>query len=201
MKIPCRSALAANWAADPEQGPAGLRGDPWGDPWGDRQGEVGEDAAVDRADEPESLGCFAEGRGAREAASAFWTRANTYFNCCGIMVVRVLTDNGSPYRSIRFAQTSAQHARTDPALPVPEPTARSNDDPDRAARPTRAADVSHRPRGGLGDATVGHGGGPDGAQSDGLAGARGVPHHAVAGINAVVVRGGTEEHQVARLRV
>ena len=28
-----------------------------------------------------------------ETASAFWTRANHYFNSCGIIVLRVLTDN------------------------------------------------------------------------------------------------------------
>ena len=40
-----------------------------------------------------------------ETASAFWTRANDYFNGCGITVLRVLTDNGAPYRSKLFAQT------------------------------------------------------------------------------------------------
>ena len=29
----------------------------------------------------------------KETASAFWTRANDYFNGCGITVLRVLTDN------------------------------------------------------------------------------------------------------------
>ena len=39
----------------------------------------------------------------KETASAFWTRANAYFNSCGITVLRVLTDNGAPYRSRLFA--------------------------------------------------------------------------------------------------
>ena len=55
----------------------------------------------------------------KETASAFWTRANAYFNSCGITVLRVLTDNGSPYRSKLFAQTlgSIMHKRTRPYRP------------------------------------------------------------------------------------
>ena len=55
----------------------------------------------------------------KETASAFWTRANNYFNGCGITVLRVLTDNGSPYRSKLFAQTlgSITHKRTRPYRP------------------------------------------------------------------------------------
>jgi len=55
----------------------------------------------------------------KETASAFWTRANNYFNGCGITVLRVLTDNGSPYRSKLFAQTlgSIMHKRTRPYRP------------------------------------------------------------------------------------
>jgi len=54
----------------------------------------------------------------KETASGFWTRANDYFNGCGITVVRVLTDNGSPYRSKFFAETlgSIKHKRTRPYL-------------------------------------------------------------------------------------
>ncbi len=53
------------------------------------------------------------------AASAFWTRANTYFNSCGITVLRVLTDNGAPYRSKLFAQTLGpiKHKQTRPYRP------------------------------------------------------------------------------------
>jgi len=55
----------------------------------------------------------------KETASAFWTRANAYFNSCGITVLRVLTDNGAPYRSRLFAQTlgSIKHSRTRPYRP------------------------------------------------------------------------------------
>ncbi|NMM32803.1 MAG: IS481 family transposase [Phycicoccus sp.] len=55
----------------------------------------------------------------KETASAFWTRANTYFNDCGIIVLRVLTDNGSAYRSKLFAETLGQitHKRTRPYRP------------------------------------------------------------------------------------
>ena len=55
----------------------------------------------------------------KETASAFWTRTNNYFNGCGIIVQRVLTDNGSAYRSGLFAQThgSITHKRTRPYRP------------------------------------------------------------------------------------
>lgn len=55
----------------------------------------------------------------KETASAFWTRANAYFNSCGITVLRVLTDNGAPYRSKLFGQTLGPitHKRTRPYRP------------------------------------------------------------------------------------
>ena len=55
----------------------------------------------------------------KETASAFWTRANDYFTSCGITVLRVLTDNGAPYRSKLFAQTLGPitHKRTRPYRP------------------------------------------------------------------------------------
>ena len=55
----------------------------------------------------------------KETASAFWTRANAYYNSCGITVLRVLTDNGAPYRSKLFAQTlgTITHKRTRPYRP------------------------------------------------------------------------------------
>ena len=54
-----------------------------------------------------------------ETASAFCTRANHYFNSCGFTVLRVLTDNGAPYRSELFAQTLGpiKHRRTRPYQP------------------------------------------------------------------------------------
>jgi transposase InsO family protein len=55
----------------------------------------------------------------KETASGFWTRANAYFNSCGITVLAVLTDNGAPYRSKLFDQTlgSIKHKRTRPYRP------------------------------------------------------------------------------------
>lgn len=55
-----------------------------------------------------------------ETAAAFWRRANAFFESCGITVKRVLTDNGSPYRSKRFAEALGEdikHKRTRPYRP------------------------------------------------------------------------------------
>jgi transposase InsO family protein len=55
----------------------------------------------------------------KETAAAFWQRANAYFASCGITVKRVLTDNGSAYRSKAFAQALGEvaHKRTRPYRP------------------------------------------------------------------------------------
>jgi len=55
----------------------------------------------------------------QETAAAFWTRAATYFAGCGITVSRVLTDNGSCYRSRAFAAAlgNVVHKRTRPYRP------------------------------------------------------------------------------------
>ena len=57
----------------------------------------------------------------KETAAAFWQRAQSYFESTGITVVRVLTDNGSCYRSKVFAKTLADaaitHKRTRPYRP------------------------------------------------------------------------------------
>ena len=56
----------------------------------------------------------------KETAAGFWERANSYFNQCGITVRRVLTDNGSCYRSHAFADalgTDITHKRTRPYRP------------------------------------------------------------------------------------
>ena len=55
----------------------------------------------------------------QESAAAFWTRAATYFAGCGITVSRVLTDNGSCYRSRAFAAAlgNVVHKRTRPYRP------------------------------------------------------------------------------------
>lgn len=56
----------------------------------------------------------------KETAAAFWKRANDYFTSCGITVKRVLTDNGSAYRSKVFAEAlgdAITHKRTRPYRP------------------------------------------------------------------------------------
>jgi transposase InsO family protein len=56
----------------------------------------------------------------KETAAAFWTRAHAWFANHGITVRRVLTDNGSCYRSGLFAKTlgdQIKHKRTRPYRP------------------------------------------------------------------------------------
>lgn len=55
----------------------------------------------------------------KETAAAFWLRANAWFNECGITVRKVLTDNGSCYRSHAFrdALGDVEHRRTRPYRP------------------------------------------------------------------------------------
>jgi transposase InsO family protein len=55
----------------------------------------------------------------KETAAAFWIRANAYFTGCGITVTRVLTDNGSCYRSHLFGNALGEvaHKRTRPYRP------------------------------------------------------------------------------------
>lgn len=56
----------------------------------------------------------------KETAAAFWVRANRFFDAHGITVKRVLTDNGSCYRSKLFAKTlgpAITHKRTRPYRP------------------------------------------------------------------------------------
>ncbi|QKZ21568.1 IS481 family transposase [Streptomyces chartreusis] len=57
----------------------------------------------------------------KETATAFWRRANAFFKAHGITVERVLTDNGSCYRSRLFGQTLSAagivHKRTQPYRP------------------------------------------------------------------------------------
>jgi hypothetical protein len=52
----------------------------------------------------------------KETAAAFWTRANAWFAECGINVRKVLTDNGSCYRSHHFTQAfgASSTAERDP---------------------------------------------------------------------------------------
>jgi transposase InsO family protein len=56
----------------------------------------------------------------KETAAAFWVRANAWFAAAGITVARVLTDNGSCYRSAAFADAlgpDIKHKRTRPYRP------------------------------------------------------------------------------------
>jgi transposase InsO family protein len=56
----------------------------------------------------------------KETAAAFWGRANQYFADHGIIVRRVLTDNGSCYRSKLFAKALGEdvaHKKTRPYRP------------------------------------------------------------------------------------
>lgn len=56
----------------------------------------------------------------KETAAGFWERANAYFNSVGITVQRVLTDNGSCYRSHAFRDAlgpEIKHKRTRPYRP------------------------------------------------------------------------------------
>jgi transposase InsO family protein len=55
----------------------------------------------------------------KETAAAFWSRANAYFAKSGITVRKVLTDNGSCYRSFAFrdALGAIEHRRTRPYRP------------------------------------------------------------------------------------
>jgi transposase InsO family protein len=55
----------------------------------------------------------------KETAAGFWTRANAWFAECGITVRKVLTDNGSCYRSNAFADAlgEIEHRRTRPYRP------------------------------------------------------------------------------------
>ena len=56
----------------------------------------------------------------KETAAGFWERANTYFESVGITVKRVLTDNGSCYRSHAFKDAlgpGIKHKRTRPYRP------------------------------------------------------------------------------------
>ncbi|SDI81966.1 Integrase core domain-containing protein [Arthrobacter subterraneus] len=56
----------------------------------------------------------------KDTAAGFWERARAYFASCGITVTRVLTDNGSCYRSRAFAAAlgdGVKHKRTRPYRP------------------------------------------------------------------------------------
>src|SRR5699024_907821 len=58
----------------------------------------------------------------KETTAAFWHRANDYFAACGIIVKRVLTDNGSAYRPKAFATALGDHARLAYSVVHPDET-------------------------------------------------------------------------------
>ncbi len=64
----------------------------------------------------------------KETATAFWQRAHAFFTGAGITVERVLTDNGSCYRSRDWRDSLAAAGIThkEPGPTGPRPTARSN---------------------------------------------------------------------------
>lgn len=47
----------------------------------------------------------------QETAAGFWERANVFYASLGITVIRVLTDNGSCYRSRLFNDTLGEHVK------------------------------------------------------------------------------------------
>ena len=55
----------------------------------------------------------------KDTAAEFWRRAHAWFAECGIIVRKVLTDNGSCYRSRTFAEAlgAIEHRRTRPYRP------------------------------------------------------------------------------------
>jgi hypothetical protein len=59
-------------------------------------------------------------------AAAFWSRATAFFASLGIVVERVLTDNGPCYRGRLFNQTSAASPTPTRAVIDHRPTERSS---------------------------------------------------------------------------
>jgi transposase InsO family protein len=55
----------------------------------------------------------------KDTAAAFWLRAHAWFTECGVVIRKVLTDNGSCYRSRTFADAlgGIEHRRTRPYRP------------------------------------------------------------------------------------
>ena len=62
----------------------------------------------------------------KETAAAFWLRANAWFTECGIPVRKVLTDNGSCYRSHVFRDALGESSIAEPGRTGPRPTGRSS---------------------------------------------------------------------------
>jgi len=105
-----RSAGRRNWRADKSSGRRGKHGDPL-------HGHHFLHTALDGHSRLAYSELLSDER--KETAAAFWRRANAWFSECGIIVGKVLTDNGSCYRSHAFkdALEGIEHRRTRPYRP------------------------------------------------------------------------------------
>ena len=66
-------------------------------------------------------------------AAEFWCRAAAYFAALGIVIERVLTDNGPCYRGRVFNHALGTITHTYTAPTDPRPTAKSNDSTERCS--------------------------------------------------------------------
>ena len=105
-----RSAGRRNWRADKSSGRRSKHGDPL-------HGHHFLHTALDAHSRLAYSELLSDER--KETAAAFWHRANAWFSECGIIVGKVLTDNGSCYRSHAFndALADIEHRRTRPYRP------------------------------------------------------------------------------------
>jgi len=105
-----RSAGRRNWRADTSSGRRSKHGDPL-------HGHHFLHTALDGHSRLAYSELLSNER--KETAAAFWRRANAWFSECGIIVGKVLTDNGSCYRSHAFkdALEGIEHRRTRPYRP------------------------------------------------------------------------------------
>jgi transposase InsO family protein len=105
-----RSAGRRNWRADTSSGRRSKHGDPL-------HGHHFLHTALDGHSRLAYSELLSDER--KETAAAFWHRANMWFSECGIIVGKVLTDNGSCYRSHAFKDALAgiEHRRTRPYRP------------------------------------------------------------------------------------
>jgi transposase InsO family protein len=105
-----RSAGRHNWRADKSSGRRNKHGDPL-------HGHHFLHTALDGHSRLAYSELLSDER--KETAAAFWRRANAWFSECGIIVGKVLTDNGSCYRSHAFkdALEGIEHRRTRPYRP------------------------------------------------------------------------------------
>ena len=105
-----RTVGRRNWRADKSSGRRNKHGDPL-------HGHHFLHTALDGHSRLAYSELLADER--QDTAAQFWRRANEYFKQCGISVRKVLTDNGSCYRSKTFkaALGEIEHRRTRPYRP------------------------------------------------------------------------------------